>query len=120
MQVKSFRDLIAWQKAIDLIVTVYQACREYPRDEIYGLTSQTKRSAVSVASNIAEGQARNSTREFQHFLSIANGSLAELETQLVIAHRLEFLGDATYQPTLAMVHEVGRIINGLRNSLPKH
>lgn len=119
MQVKSFRDLIAWQKSVDLVVEVYQATQCYPVEERYGLTSQTRRSAVSVPSNIAEGQARNSTREFLNFLSIATGSLAELETQLVLGNRLGFLTGERYEKLLAQLNEVGRIMYGLSSSLSK-
>jgi len=88
MQVKSYKDLIVWQKAMDLVEMVYQVTRSFPKDELYGLTNQLRRAAVSVPSNIAEGQAHNSTAEFRNFLSIAHGSLAEVETQLLIAERL--------------------------------
>jgi len=77
---ESYRELIAWQKAIRLVTEIYQATRQFPRDELYGLTSQLRRAAVSVPSNIAEGQARFSRKEFHHFLSQARGSLVEIET----------------------------------------
>lgn len=80
MAIKSYRDLIAWQKAMDLVETVYRASAGFPREEVYGLRSQIRQSAVSVPSNIAEGQGRKSTREFLHFLSIAYGSLCEAQT----------------------------------------
>ena len=78
MAVKSYRELIAWQKGMELVETVYRASVSFPREEIYGLTAQIRRSAVSIPSNIAEGQGRNSTREFRNFLSIAHGSLCEM------------------------------------------
>jgi four helix bundle protein len=118
MAVKSYRDLIAWQKAMDLVVDIYEVTKEFPRDELYGLTSQTRRSAVSIPCNIAEGQARDSTKEFAHFLSISYGSTAELETQLLIAERLGFIGHEQTTDRLEQCAEVGRIINGLRRSLP--
>ncbi len=82
---KNYRDLIAWQKAMDLIEQVYRATASFPKEEVYGLTSQARRSAVSIPSNIAEGQGRRTTGEFLHQLSVAHGSLRELETQILIA-----------------------------------
>ena len=93
----SYRDLIAWQKAMDLVTAIYRATAGFPRDEIYGLTSQLRRAAVSIPSNIAEGQGRQSTREFIHFLSIAYGSLNEAQTQILIAERLKYLNDSDCQ-----------------------
>jgi four helix bundle protein len=91
MALKSYSELIAWQKAMDLVQTIYETVRVFPKEEIYGLTSQLKRAAVSVPSNIAEGQGRKSAREFIHHLSIAYGSLMEVEAQILIAVRLEYL-----------------------------
>jgi four helix bundle protein len=88
---KKYSDLIAWQKAMDLVAVVYQLTAEFPKAEVYGLTSQLRRAAVSVPSNIAEGYARSGRREFAHALSIALGSLAEVETQILIAERLGYL-----------------------------
>jgi four helix bundle protein len=88
---QSYNDLIVWQKSIDLCVDVYRACSGFPKSEMYGLSDQMKRAAVSVPSNIAEGQARQSLGEFCYFLSIAKGSLAELDTQRIIAERLGIL-----------------------------
>ncbi len=92
---KSYRDLIAWQKAMDLVTAVYQASASFPKDEMYGLTSQLRRAAVSVPSNIAEGQGRHGAAEFRHFLRQASGSLMELETQIMIAERLRYLNSET-------------------------
>src|SRR6476659_1156091 len=89
--VRSYQDLVAWQKAMDLVELVYGATRGFPREEVYGLTSQVRRAAVSVPSNIAEGQGRASTKEFLHHLSIARGSLFEVETQVLVAQRLGYL-----------------------------
>ena len=93
MTVKHYSELIAWQKAIDLVATVYQATDSFPQREVFGLTNQMRRAAVSVPSNIAEGQGRSTTKDFLHFLSVARGSLQELETQIIIAHRLSYLDD---------------------------
>src|SRR5258708_12998805 len=93
----SYRDLIVWQKAIAMVTDIYRATQNFPRQETYGLTSQIRRSAVSVASNIAEGQGRLSRREFRQFLGVARGSLIEMETQAVIAENLGFLSKAEEQ-----------------------
>ena len=114
--VQSYRDLIAWQKAMAMVTHVYEITKVFPDDEKFGLTSQMRRCAVSVPSNIAEGHSRNSQAEFRRFLSIARGSNAELTTQLMIANNLGYLPDST--TSLKMVDEVGRIISGLIKSLP--
>ena len=88
---RSYRDLVVWQKSIALCKDVYKTCESFPRSELYGLADQMKRAAVSVSSNIAEGQARQDVGEFRHFLSIANGSLAELDTQRILAEELKLI-----------------------------
>ncbi len=85
MPARNYADLIAWQKAMDLVEETYRVSARFPKEEIYGLTSQLRRSAVSIPSNIAEGQGRRTKQEFTHYLSIAYGSLRELETQILIA-----------------------------------
>lgn len=110
-----YRELIAWQKAMGLVTHVYKITSAFPSEEKFGLVSQIRRSAVSVPSNIAEGQARNTTGEFNQFLGIARGSMAELTTQLIIAENLGYLQDT--KETLEMVEEVGRILTGLIKSL---
>jgi four helix bundle protein len=114
---KNYRDLIAWQKAMDLATIAYEVSQGFPRDEQYGLTSQAGRSAISIPSNIAEGHARRSTKEFLRFLSVALGSLAENETQFLLTVRLGYLTEAEITPLLDLASEVGRLINGLINSL---
>lgn len=116
-RMRSYRDLIAWQKAMDLVIAVYRLSREWPREETYGLVSQVRRAAVSVPSNIAEGQGRQSSKEFANHLSIAHGSLLELETQLVIAERLGYSDGDACGEALAQAAEVGRLLNGLLASL---
>jgi four helix bundle protein len=116
MQVKSYKDLIVWQKSMDLVV-VYHVTKGFPREELYGLTNQLRRAAVSIPSNIAEGQARNSTAEFKNFLSIARGSLAEVETQLIIAERLNYLGSEKLREIQAVQIEVNKMTNALMNKL---
>ena len=117
MAVKRFNDLIVWQKSMTLVERIYLATASFPKEEIYGLTSQIRRAAVSIPSNIAEGQSRHSTKEFLRFLSIALGSRSEVETQVLIASRLHYLSsDATSELT-AQLDEVGRLLRGLVNSL---
>ena len=116
---QNYRDLIAWQKAMDLVEAVYAATASFPSDERFGLTSQVRRAVVSVPSNIAEGQGRRSRNEFVHFLSVAHGSLREVETQLLIAMRLHYLDEGTGESVLAVSDEVGRLISGLARSLER-
>lgn len=110
---QSFKNLVAWQKAMDLVVETYAVTEHFPKYELYGLTSQIRRAAVSVPSNIAEGQAHYSKLEFRHFLRHARGSLAEMETQILIAQRLKYLDEKTSLRLTRMAEEVGRISNGL-------
>ena len=117
MAVKSYRDLIAWQKAIDLVTEVYACTQTFPREETYGLVSQLRRAAVSVPSNIAEGHARQSTGEFRQFLGHALGSLVEIETQILISQRLGFVGEEKSVDLLGRTAEIGRVLNGLLRSL---
>jgi four helix bundle protein len=105
------------EKAMRLVMEIYQTTRLFPRDELYGLTSQLRRAAVSVPSNIAEGQARYSQKEFCHFLSLARGSLVEMETQLMIAQMLSYLSKEQSLALLERTAELGRILNGLVGSI---
>ncbi len=114
---RSYKELIVWQKAIQLVEEVYAITGAFPRDEVYGLTSQMRRSAVSVPSNIAEGQGRATKGEFIQFLCHARGSLYELETQVVIARRLDYLSSETEARVTSKITEVARILNGLLTSL---
>jgi len=116
-QIKSHRDLIAWQKSMDLVVLVYKATEGFPRHELYGLTSQIRRAASSIPANIAEGQGRRSKSEFRQFLGKARGSLLELDTHLELALRLTYLTGAQYDRINQNLTEVTRILNGLLRSL---
>lgn len=111
------RDLKVWQISMDLVETVYRLSREWPNHELYGLVSQVRRASVSVPANIAEGAGRRSTGEFTHFVGIARGSLAELETLLVLAGRLGYLESQTLERLTAELAEVGRMLTGLMQSL---
>jgi four helix bundle protein len=107
-----YRDLLAWQEAMKFAVMVYRATSRFPREEIYGLTAQVRKSAVSIPSNIAEGAARNSAREFHHFLGVSAGSLAEVETQLELAAQLEY---SQWDAAIAQQAQiVGKLLTGLR------
>jgi len=118
-EVRSYKDLIIWQKAIDLVVEIYQVIKRFPREEIYGLSDQIKRSAVSVPSNIAEGQSRQHTAEFRQFLYIALGSLAELDTQLIIAHRLGYIDSKDNELLTPKIIEARKMISVLISKLKK-
>jgi len=113
----SYRDLIAWQKAFSLVIEVYRDSDLFPKSETYGLTSQIRRAAVSVVSNIAEGQGRKSRGEFEQFLGHTKGSFAELETQLLLANALGYLLDGRLNELLARSDAVSRLVNGLMQSL---
>ncbi len=114
---QAFRDLQVWQKAIQLTVVIYRLTQGFPREEIYGLSSQIRRSAVSVPSNIAEGQGRLSVGEFRQFLGIARGSNHELQTQLEIARSLKFGDSNLIDEAENLSHEVGKMIYALLESL---
>src|SRR5208283_794307 len=105
-RVKSYEDLMVWKKAMELVFAVYAATAQFPREEVYGLTSQMRRSAVSIPSNIAEGQGRATKGEFVQFLAHARGSLFELETQILISERLGYLSPEIEKRLLAQSNEV--------------
>ena len=114
----SFRDLRVWQEAVDLSTDIYRETAHFPKHELYGLTQQIRRAVVSVASNIAEGKGHRSDREFLHFLFHARGSLLELQTQLVIAEKLQYLSKEGYILT-RKAEGVGRALSGLIASLER-
>jgi four helix bundle protein len=114
----SFRDLRVWQESIQLTAAIYQATIRFPKHEIYGLTQQIRRAAVSIPSNIAEGKGHRSDKEFLHFLFHARGSLLEVQTQLVIAERLQYLSEDGRDLT-SKAEGVGRALSGLISSLER-
>jgi four helix bundle protein len=114
---KSYRDLEVWKKSIALVELIYRASKHFPPEERFGLTSQVRRAAVSVPSNIAEGAARTGTGEFLQSLSVASGSLAEVETQLIIANRLEMLSPVELATLLRQADEISKMLGGLKRSL---
>ncbi len=117
MALQSYRDLQVWQKSMDLVVECYRAAERFPKSQAYGLVTQLQRAAVSVPANIAEGQGRNHTREFINHLSIAYGSLMEVETHLQIAASLSYINEALLGHLLTRTNEIGRMLNGLMQSL---
>jgi four helix bundle protein len=117
MRGNSYRDLEVWKKSMDVVVQCYETTRAFPPSEQYGLIGQIQRAAVSVPANIAEGQAREHRKEFLHHLSIAHGSVAELETHIEIAKRIGYIGAEVARHFFSQTEEVGRMINGLRKSL---
>ncbi len=110
---KTHKDLDVWRKAIEFVTSIYGITNDFPKEEIYGLTSQIRRAAISIPSNIAEGAARKGRNEFMHFLFIALGSLSELETQLIIATNLKFLDKSNYEKLTNALNEIRKMILGL-------
>lgn len=120
-QVVQYSDLGVWQKAMNLVEEIYLLTRNFPKEEQFGLTSQMRRAAVSIPSNIAEGYGRKATNKaYINYLSISYGSLLELETQIQIGHRLQYLSRSTMDKLLEQTNEVGRMLNGLQHSLTRH
>jgi four helix bundle protein len=111
---------MVWQKAMDFVEAVYRETRSFPKEELYALTSQIRRAAVSIPSNIAEGQGRGTSNEWIHFRRIAHGSLREVETQILIAQRLSYWNESTVSSLMTLSAEVGRLLNGLIRSLKSH
>ncbi len=110
---KSYKDLIVWQRAVRFVVDIYKVTSRFPREEVYGITSQMRRSAVSIPSNIAEGQARNSPRSFENYLNIALGSAAELETQLIVANQIDYLVEKDLGSLVVELTEIMKMLHGL-------
>ena len=117
MALRSYRDLVTWQRAMDLVTLVYDATRRFPREEAFVLTSQIRRAATSIPTNLAEGYGRQSRRDYVRFLDIARGSLQELDTLIEIARRLGYLEPSTAERLSDSILEVGRLLAGLLRSL---
>lgn len=117
MSVQNYRDLIVWQKAMLLTKLVYKLTSDFPKHEQYGLTSQVRRAAISIPSNIAEGQARTGSAEFKNFLSISAGSRAEVETQLILAHEFNYISDGELAKALELADEIKRMTHSLISKL---
>lgn len=115
--IRSHRDLVVWQLGMELAVAVYDLVKSFPKSELYGMTSQLTRAAVSVPANIAEGHARTSRKDYAHFVAIARGSLMETETYLMLAARLGYLSEAQAEPTLQLITRISKMLLSLRNKL---
>lgn len=120
MEIQSYRDLKVWQTAMDVAASVYALTRDFPSDERYGLTSQVRRAAVSVAANIAEGYGRDSSGAYANFLRVAQGSVKEVETHLLLAMRVGVARTPDCEPILALCDEVGRMLRSLIRSIERH
>ena len=116
MQGKNHKELLVWQKAMQLVVDVYNLIRLLPKEETYGLSHQMRRAAISIPSNIAEGNARSSQKDMVHFLYIAQGSRAELETQLELCELIGYISKERLEPVLMQTQEIGRMLSGLIKS----
>jgi len=115
--VKSHKDLVVWQKAVSLSLITYKLTKNFPQSEMYALSSQMRRAAVSIASNIAEGRSRRTRKDFQHFLHMAYGSAAELETQLLIAKQLSFCSESQFQENNSLLSEVSKMLRAMIQKL---
>ena len=115
--IRSYRDLDVWKKGLTLVKNIYQDTANYAPEEKFGLVNQMRRAAVSIPSNIAEGQARSTTGQFQHFIYIALGSIAELETQILISAELKYLKAQESQNLLTQLDEIGKMLRGLDKAL---
>ena len=114
---RSYKDLVVWQKGIALAKVIYQLTKKFPPEEKFGLVAQMRRAAVSIPSNVAEGQARHTTGEFIQFISHAEGSIAELDTQLILSIELKFCSSAAADATFQLISEIRRMLNALRRKL---
>ena len=118
--IKSYKDLLIWQKGFQIVISTYKLIKDFPQEELYALTSQIKRASVSIPSNIAEGYGRNTDKSFSHFIDISRGSLYELETQLRIAKELEFIQDLDmFNHVISLINEESKMINAFYNSISK-
>lgn len=113
MHSTDFRALKVWQSSIDFTIKIYDVCRNFPKDEIFGMTSQIKRAVVSISSNIAEGCGRETLKDFIHFLFIARGSSYEVSSHIEICRRLDFISEKDYYELLRDVEAIGKMVNGL-------
>ena len=118
-ELKGYRELIVWKRAMDLVVEAYELVKRLPKQEQYSLSDQIRRSAISIPSNIAEGNGRNSDKDYIRFLSMARGSQYELETQLMLCTRLGYLSDDDIDKSLNLCDEIGRMLNALITRLEK-
>lgn len=116
-KIESYHDLIVWQKGIELVKDIYSITKNFPREELYGLTSQIRRAAISIPSNIAEGWGRGTTKNYLQFLQISRGSLFELETQIIIANKQDYVNQENCSNIIDKINELGRMLNALITKL---
>lgn len=113
MKIESHKNLIVWQKSMELVNSIYALTKDFPKEEMYGLTSQMRRAAISIPSNIAEGRSKRTTRDFIKFVNIAYGSAAELETQILISKNLDYISCEMSEHILGLLTEVSKMLHGL-------
>jgi four helix bundle protein len=118
--IKSYRDLLAWQKSMDLVTMVYELTRQFPREELFGLATSMRRATVAIPSKIASGHERDNTREYIQHLASALGSLSEVETQIEVAKRLGYINDQQQEQFNKLASDTAKIINGLTNSMERY
>ena len=116
---KSHKDLLVWQKSIELAIKIHKLTENFPRSELFGITSQMRRAAISIPANIAEGSARGYRKEYLHFVSIAFGSVTELETHALIAEKLNFIKGEQLQDVQKLIEEIAKMVNALSKALSK-
>jgi len=116
-KVESFKDLIVWQKGIELVNEIYKVTKHFPKEELYGLTSQARRAAISIPTNVAEGWGRGTTKNYIQFLEISRGSLYELNTLIIISYNQEYISKETCDEIENRLNEIGRMLNALINKL---
>ena len=119
MEVPGYQSLIVWQKSMDLTIEIYRLTKKLPKDELYGLTNQLRRAAVSIPSNIAEGNGRASTEDYLRFLSIARGSKSEIETQLLLCVKLNYVQQSEIEESLKLCTEIGKMLNAMISKFRK-
>ncbi|MFA6134166.1 MAG: four helix bundle protein [Phycisphaerae bacterium] len=118
--IRSYRDLLVWQRGCDLVKLAYELTKTFPREELYGLVQQLRRAAVSVPSNVAEGYGRGTRKDYIHFLQTARGSLYEVETQVILAQKLGYATDSQARPLSQLIEESSRLLHGLILSLQRN
>ena len=116
-KIEDYKDLIVWQRSMELAEEVYRLVKKLPKEELFALSDQIRRAAISIPSNIAEGYERNSTKEYIYFLSIAKGSKAELETQLLLCTKIHYLNNSDIEKSISLIQEIGKMINSLQKHL---
>ena len=116
-KIEDYKDLIVWQRSMELAEEVYRLVKKLPKEELFALSDQIRRAVISIPSNIAEGYERNSTKEYIHFLSIAKGSKAELETQLLLCTKIHYLNNSDIEKSISLIQEIGKMINSLQKHL---